>query len=181
MTVPNHERDAAALHNCTRRESHPDSEEAVQIERQRVAQELGPFGHRLKSRTTSHASSHVPSQTRQTSDISSTASNVPLQDCDSLESYATTQPDVTRSQGSSIREIRWYSPVVKFWTTHVRYVFRVILPTYLLTRNSLTIDEGAHRDHLGDILCSTSLKEYADLVQLLSAHSLAICEHHSSS
>jgi hypothetical protein len=122
MTDPNHMQHAAMLYDCARRESHPDSEEAVQIERQRVARELEPFERRIKSRRTSPASSHDHSQTRQASHVTSTASNAPLQDRNSLESYATTQPDATRSQGSSIREARWYSPVVKFWTTHVRYV-----------------------------------------------------------
>lgn len=130
MTVSTHEHDAAALHDCTRHMSHPDSEEAVQIERQRFAQELEPLGHHITSKTTSHTSSQhedTPSRTRQTSNISSAASNAPLQDRDSLEIYATTPQDVTRSQGTSIREVRWYGSVVKFWKTHVRYISKDIM------------------------------------------------------
>lgn len=152
MTDPNHEQYAATLHDCARRKSHPDSEEAVQIERQRVARELEPFGPRFTSRATSHASSHGHSRTRQTSHISATASNAPLQDRDTLESYAAAQPDAIRSQGSSVREVHWYSPVVNFWTTHVRYVVNMQCQLNPLTQHSLTIDEGAHRDHLGTIL-----------------------------
>ncbi|KAF1932323.1 uncharacterized protein M421DRAFT_289262 [Didymella exigua CBS 183.55] len=136
MTTPNHERHAAVLHDCTRRISHPDSEEAVQIERQRVAQELEPFSYQKKSRATSYAARQPhdgPSRTRQTLHTSSTASNAPLRDRVSLESRVTTQSNATRSQSNSIRAIYWYSKVVRFWTTHV----------------SLTIDDGAHRDHLG--------------------------------
>ena len=157
MTDPNHEQNAAALYHCARRESHPDSEEAVQIERQRVARELEPFGHRLTSRTTSHASSHDHSRTRQTSHVTSTVSNPPLQDRDSLESYATTERDRARSQGSSMREVHWYGPVVKFWTTNVRYVLNMQCQPNPLTQHSLTIDEGAHRDHLGTIRSCPSL------------------------
>lgn len=115
MTYPNHMQHAATLHDYARRESHPDSEEAVQIERQRVARELQPYYNR--SRTTSRAPSHDHSRSRQ-----SIASNAPLQDRDSLEGHAATLPDATRSERSSVREVLWYSPVVKFWTTHVRHV-----------------------------------------------------------
>ncbi|KAF9699464.1 hypothetical protein EKO04_002257 [Ascochyta lentis] len=135
MARPSHEQHASMLHNCMRHQLHPDSEEAVQIERKRVAQELQPFEYHGLSIATPHVSSeHLDAsiRARQTSNRNSTASNAPLQDRESLESYATTQPDVPCSTSSSLREKHWYSSVVKFWTTHV----------------SLTIDEGAHRDHL---------------------------------
>lgn len=152
MTSPRYEQQAATLHGCTRRVSHPDSEEAVRIERQRVAQELEPFQRRTASRITSQASNKrgdVSVQPRDPSHRSSNASNAPLQNRESLESYATTQPDLSPSQGSSIRENHWYSPIMKFWTTHVRFDTTTILHDAPLTHNSLTIDEGAHRDHLG--------------------------------
>ncbi|KAH6637972.1 hypothetical protein C7974DRAFT_151644 [Boeremia exigua] len=135
MTSPSHEQHAAALHDSTRRVSHPDSEEAVQIERQRVAQELGPYERRESSRITSHEASRHDGpllQTCRISNRSSTASNALLQSRGPLDIYATARPDAPRSQGSSVRERHWYSPIVEFWTTHV----------------SLTIDGGAHRDHL---------------------------------
>lgn len=126
MTSPSREQQAAALHHCTHRASHPDSVEAVQRERQRVAQELQPFERHQLSIATSYASSEHQLQdtslrTRPASNRNSTASREPLQRTESLESYATTQADVPRSRCSSIREQHWYSPIVKFWTTHVRY------------------------------------------------------------
>lgn len=120
MTSTNHEHLAAALHDCTRREPHPDSEEAVQFECQRVAQELRPFDHRGLSIAVSNATiEHQDAllRSRQTS----TASHEPLQHRNSLESYATTQSDESHSVGSSLREKHWYSPIVEFWTAHVRY------------------------------------------------------------
>ncbi|UPX11689.1 uncharacterized protein EKO05_0002281 [Ascochyta rabiei] len=136
MIRPSHGQHASALHDSMRRQSHRDSEEAVQIERQRIARELQPFERHGLSIATSHVFSEhqdAPIRARQTSHRNSAASNAPLQDRESLESYTTTQPDAPRSISSSFREKHWYSVIVEFWTTHV----------------SLTIDEGAHRDHLG--------------------------------
>lgn len=153
MTHPdNREQYGATLHDCTRRVSHPDSEEAVQIECQRAAQELQPFEYRFESgaiSSTCRQRQEDPSRTRQISHISSNASNAPLQCRVSLDSYASTQPGVTCSQGSSVRAVYWYSPVERFWTLHVRYVAGSTFLASLLTRYSLTIEEGAHRDHLG--------------------------------
>ncbi|UPX11687.1 uncharacterized protein EKO05_0002281 [Ascochyta rabiei] len=157
MIRPSHGQHASALHDSMRRQSHRDSEEAVQIERQRIARELQPFERHGLSIATSHVFSEhqdAPIRARQTSHRNSAASNAPLQDRESLESYTTTQPDAPRSISSSFREKHWYSVIVEFWTTHV----------------SLTIDEGAHRDHLGmkaprlqpknTILTSSSTRAY---------------------
>ncbi|KAL5121319.1 hypothetical protein ACEQ8H_000787 [Pleosporales sp. CAS-2024a] len=45
---------------------------------------------------------------------------------------ATASVTVAQSTASSIRRHRWYTPVAKFWSAHV----------------SISIDQGAHRDHL---------------------------------
>lgn len=123
MATPRYTDRFAALQECTRQASHPDCEEAVQIERQRVAQELKQFGRHKPSTATSNASSQQRTtslRTRPTSIRNSAASNEPLQYRDSIGSYATTQPEVTRSAAGSVREKHWYSPIVKFWTDHVR-------------------------------------------------------------
>lgn len=144
MSSPNYEQDAASLHTCTRRISqHPDSEEAVRIERQRVAQELEPFQGRDLPRGGSYTSiqqGDALSRSRQPSHRSSNASNAPLQERESLESYTTTQPDTSRSQGSSTRQLHWYSPVVRFWTAHVRHA-----STISLTRHSTDTSQSHHR------------------------------------
>lgn len=125
MTASTHEPRAAALHRCTRRDLHPDCEEAVKIERQRVTQELRSYKHEASLENASHSHNIYNgslSPTRQSSHKSSTASNVPLQTRESLQSYATTQSDPSYSRDSSVREQHWYRPIVKFWTTHVRYI-----------------------------------------------------------
>ncbi|UPX11688.1 uncharacterized protein EKO05_0002281 [Ascochyta rabiei] len=122
MIRPSHGQHASALHDSMRRQSHRDSEEAVQIERQRIARELQPFERHGLSIATSHVFSEhqdAPIRARQTSHRNSAASNAPLQDRESLESYTTTQPDAPRSISSSFREKHWYSVIVEFWTTHV--------------------------------------------------------------
>lgn len=125
MTGSNQKPHAAALHDCTRRVSHPDSEEAVQIERQRIAQELKPYKSDASSKYVQQSRSaqgDILSRSRLSSHVGSTASNAPLQTRESIESYATTQPDrPSDSWNWPCPEQHWCSPVVEFWTTHVRY------------------------------------------------------------
>lgn len=130
---------SAALHYHAHAEPHPDSEDAVRYERQRFSKELVPV-HReriagadeahatptfasLRSRDTSLRSSMHGSRDdlrRRTSGVDSTSTQV-----DGYED---------RDDGEEVdRTERWYNPLVRFWTTHI----------------SLSIDEGAHRDHLG--------------------------------
>jgi hypothetical protein len=119
-----HEQQAAALHECTRRISHPDSEDAVRIERQRIARELTPYKRKAPTQLVSRTSDQedeVPSTTRLPTHRSSIRSNAPLQSRESLESYATTQPDGPYPEASFMCEKHWYDPLVNFWTTHVRY------------------------------------------------------------
>ncbi|KAF3001974.1 hypothetical protein E8E13_007609 [Curvularia kusanoi] len=130
-----HEEQAATLHDCTRRAFHPDSEDAVRIEQQRVARELRPYKISASTQVALHTDDQddgVPSRLRLSSHRSSIATNAPLRNYESLASYATTQSNVSHIRDNSIREEHWYDPLVDFWTTHI----------------SLTIDEGAHRDHL---------------------------------
>ena len=124
MISQTHEQQAATLHDCSRRISHPDSEDAVRIERQRIARELTPYTPNASTQVVSRTSNledEVPSTARLSTHRSSIRSNEPLQSRESLESYATTLPDVPYSEANSIHEKHWYDPLVKFWTTHVRY------------------------------------------------------------
>lgn len=130
---------AAALHDRAHAEPHPDSEVAVRYERQRYSQELGPV--RRERTTTLNEPRAIPSLNsirsrnallcsstndstedlrRHASDISITSAQV------NVYQEGPGRDEVARTE-------RWYDPVVKFWTAHV----------------SLSIDEGAHRDHLG--------------------------------
>ena len=124
MISQTHEQQAAALHDCTHRISHPDSEDAVRIERQRIARELTSYipnaSTQVASRT-SNLEDEVPSTTRLSIHRSSISFNAPLQSHESLESYATTLPEVPYSEASSICEKHWYDSLANFWTTHVRY------------------------------------------------------------
>lgn len=124
MIDQSREQQAAALHDCTRRISHPDSEDAVRTEQQRIAQELTAYTPKASTQVvscTSNQEDEVPSTARLSIHRSSIRSNAPLQSRESLESYATTLPDVPYSVDSSIHEKHWYDPLVNFWTTHVRY------------------------------------------------------------
>lgn len=125
----------AALHARTHNESHPDSEESTQRERQRVSRELDSL--HLHGVSTS---SYAPTGSRNVPVRSATTSREYLQRRTSALSSASTQAevDVPHGEDASQREVRekhWYNTIVKFWTTHI----------------SLTIGEGAHRDHLGTI------------------------------
>jgi hypothetical protein len=131
----------ATLHAPTGREPHVDSEEAVQYERRRVSRELDPICHQDSSRRISNAL-HTPRteaslRSRNASLLDTIASQEHIR---RASSNLSTQPDVpgasatgAQSTRSSVREPHWYDPVTKFWRTHI----------------SLSIDEGAHRDHLG--------------------------------
>lgn len=124
MDSPEYKHHAAVLHNCTRHQSHPDSKEAILTEHQRVARELEPIERHESSAATLNISSehqNTSLQRRQTSPQGLNASNVLPQYCDSSESYGITELNRTRSNSSSIREKHWYTPIVTFWTTHVRY------------------------------------------------------------
>ena len=124
MINQTHEQQAAALHGCTHRISHPDSEDAVQIERQRIARELTPYEPKASTQVASctpNQEDEVLSRTRLSIYRGSIRSNAPIQSRESLDSYATTLPDVPYSEANSFCEKHWYDPLVNFWTTHVRY------------------------------------------------------------
>lgn len=123
MIDQSREQQTAALHDCTRRISHPDSEDAVRTEQQRIAQELTPYKPKASTTLVSRTYSpddEVPSTIRASSCRGSITVNAPLQNRESLESYATTLPDVPYSVDRSIHAKHWYNPLVNFWTTHVR-------------------------------------------------------------
>jgi len=130
----------AALHARTHREPHVDSEEAVQYERQRVSRELEPvYPHESATQSseglhTSRTEASVRSRNASLRDSIVSQEHLQRQASDD-----STQPDdsgANEDDGrSSIREPHWYDPFTKFWSRHV----------------SITIDEGAHRDHLGNI------------------------------
>lgn len=125
MTSLEYKHYAAVLHDCARHHQlHPDSKEAIQIERQRVAQELEPIEHHEALPTTAGLSDkhqNTSLQRRQSSNKSSNASDVPPQCCDSSRGYDITELNRTCWNSSSMRKKHWYSPIVTFWMTHVRY------------------------------------------------------------
>lgn len=161
MISQTHEQQAAALHDCTRRISHPDSEDAVRIERQRIARELTSYipnaSTQVASRT-SNLEDEVPSTTRLSIHRSSISFNAPLQSHESLESYATTlQKCLILKPAPSAR-----STGMIHWRTSGPHMLGTIashreLYSVLSDQSpSLTIDEGAHRDHLGMLSCNLS-------------------------
>lgn len=122
--IQTHEQQAAALHDCTQRVPHPDSEDAVRIEQQRVARELRPYKISASTQVALHTydqDGDVPLRSRLSLHSSSIATDAPLRSYESLESYATTQSNMSRIRDSSIREEHWYDPLVDFWTIHIRY------------------------------------------------------------
>jgi hypothetical protein len=162
---------SAALLVPTHGQLHVDSEEAIQYERRRVSRELEPIQPHGSGKQSAEAPRNSESQT---SLRSRTASQELLRRHPSVEDDPSTQPDVQDSseeQGSqSIRSFlnapQWHDPITKFWNAHI----------------SITIDEGAHRDHLGTITNSPSLcKANSDSSQHSNAHSWAICALPSSS
>ena len=146
--LPHLDLPSAALHTYSRApdESHPDSEDAVRYERQRVAKELGPVGCK---RTTTPGTAHATP-----SFASLRSRNVSLTSRDNasrgeLRQYPSTQPDVQEEEAvysaAERSKPRFYDPIVKFWTTQI----------------SLTMDEGTHRDHLGTSLVVPTPKHTA--------------------
>ena len=130
----------AALHAHARYEPHPDSAEAVRIERQRCAKELEPVCRERASCTPSGAcGSSRPGISRSYKVPARGDSSDTLRRHGSVAgSRASTQADVPtfteeEDEEESERKRQWYDNIVKFWTTQI----------------SLTIDEGGHRDHLG--------------------------------
>jgi uncharacterized membrane protein YidH (DUF202 family) len=138
MTAPQLELPSAALHAPAHGEPHVDSEEAVQYERRRVSRELEPMYSQDASRQNSEAP-HASLRSRNASMYSASTSHERLRNRNSDVSDADTVPDAHDSEGaarstrSSIHVPHWYDPITKFWRSHV----------------SITIDDGAHRDHLG--------------------------------
>jgi hypothetical protein len=132
---------SAAFYAPTYREPHVDSIEAVQYEQRRISRELEPVS---RVEATRQSSTSLPSNLSHASlrsrNASPQASIVPHRDLRqyglSLSDTSTHQHENENPRGStrsSIKRRRWYFPITKFWNTHV----------------SITIDEGAHRDHLG--------------------------------
>lgn len=125
---------ALHIHSNTRSGPHPDSEDAVQYERQRFAKELGPV-RRKRDATPSEAQAPSFASLRSRDASTKSARNTTI---DELRRYASTQADLDdeTEHVDAVRSKRFYDPIVKFWTTQI----------------SLTISEGAHRDHLGTFL-----------------------------
>ncbi|KAF2831280.1 hypothetical protein CC86DRAFT_366680 [Ophiobolus disseminans] len=126
----------AALHAPTHREPHVDSEEAVQYERRRVSRELEPIYPRellrqsVGARHTSSVDASLRSRNASLRDSSASQEHLRRQAEDAnTQAYSA---GVSEDARSSIRTRHWWDPIATFWRTHV----------------SLTIDEGAHRDHL---------------------------------
>jgi hypothetical protein len=110
----------ATLNAPTQREPHVDSEEAVQLERHRIARELDSIQYLDISRQSSEAPSTIFSY------ASLRSRNASLQEpANSHESLR-----------SSTSTPHWYDSITRFWNTHI----------------SITIEEGAHRDHLGTLV-----------------------------
>jgi hypothetical protein len=131
---------SAALHGPNR-EPHVDSEEAVQYERRRVSRELNTIHPHESGKRSLEALHDSESQTSLRSRIAAgTASHEHLRRQSSAASDPSILADVQgssegggRTARLSIRESHWHDPITKFWSTNI----------------SITIDEGAHRDHLG--------------------------------
>lgn len=133
---------SSALQAHTHREPHIDSEEAVQYERRRVSRELEPLHHPNSSRHSSEAEAG-PSYVQSSLRLRDTAAQESREHLHCAVSNASTQQDVpgaSSAGGLSVRSaqrtLRWDNAISRFWTRHV----------------SITIEEGAHRDHLG-MLC----------------------------
>jgi hypothetical protein len=159
----------ATLQTPTRREPHVDSEEAVQYERQRVSRELEPIRRRdfVEQSSEARRSSRIDtsSRPRNASPRISSASRDHLRH---RASNASVQADVpgasvmgARSTRSSVKEPHWYDPVAKFWRTHI----------------SLTIGEGAHRDHLGMSIPQDCNCTQTDTPPSTRAHLLRLSPH----
>lgn len=132
----------AALHTHSRApgESHPDSEDVVRYERQRIAKELEPVGR--KTPTTPSKAAHTPPSFASLRSRNTSLSSGENASRDELRRHVSTQSDNVQDEpGHSVserRKPRCYDAIVKFWTTQI----------------SLTMDEGSHRDHLGTSITS---------------------------
>jgi hypothetical protein len=112
---------AGTLHAPAHREPHVDSEEAVQYECRRVSRELDSVQSCIFSQ---------PSLKSPNTPI--TSHGLP----DDQASCADAQPDAvnpSQTVAPPKRSPAWCDHIPTFWSTHI----------------SLTIEEGAHRDHLG--------------------------------
>ncbi|KAF2682535.1 hypothetical protein K458DRAFT_444171 [Lentithecium fluviatile CBS 122367] len=117
--------------NAPCRAPHPDSEEAVQSNRHRIAQELDTI-HLDGPRTAGNCS--LPSPTIRARGSRSSGGGLQRHN-----SRASTATDTVGNGGGDERSLRlsrraqhWHDPVVKFWTTQV----------------SITIEDGDPRDYL---------------------------------
>jgi hypothetical protein len=133
----------ADLHAPAHREPHIDSEEAVQYERRRVSRELHPIYPSDSSRQSveePHASqSNASLRSRNASLYTASTADERLWSralgLDDADAAPDTSEGAARSTRSSVRVPQWHDLFTKFWSTHI----------------SITIDEGAHRDHLGTL------------------------------
>jgi len=128
----------AALHAHARYEPHPDSAEAVRAERQRCAKELEPMCRERASATPSRVARESSSLGTLPSDYVSNreSRDTPSRHGSTAGSRASTQADhvgACAEEEENKGQRQWYDGIINFWTTQI----------------SLTIDEGAHRDHLG--------------------------------
>ena len=136
---------ALHIHSSTRSQLHPDSEDAVRFERQRFAKELEPVRRNNKDTTPSEA--HAPPSFASLRSRGASANSVRSTSRDDLRRYASTQADVDddTEHGDTPRSKRFYDALVTFWTTQI----------------SLSIDEGAQRDHLGTYSSSSTHSQAA--------------------
>lgn len=131
---------ALHIHNHARQEAYPDSEDAVRHERQRFARELEPVRReRDATLNEAHATPNFGSLRSRNTSLRNDGWETSRSE---LRRYASTQADtVGQGEAGAERSCRFYDPVIKFWTTEI----------------SITIDEGAHRDHLGMSLSLTRI------------------------
>ncbi|KAJ4288159.1 hypothetical protein N0V90_012176 [Kalmusia sp. IMI 367209] len=123
---------AASAFNAPVPLPHPDSEEFLRNDRHRTAQELGPVNNNHASASRSNAGLLEPSTHSKESACSSTI----LESLRRRPSQTTTATDVPGPEEQQLylrrQKVWWFHGLVGFWKRHV----------------SVTIDEGAHRDHL---------------------------------
>jgi hypothetical protein len=171
-SLPQLELPSAVLNMPSHRGPHVDSEEAVRYERRRVSQELEHVryfdissGSPVEITYTNDDSPSYASlrslRSHNAASRSQTVSQEHLRCHNSVISGSSTQPGTqgaSETGGQSIRPSmrtsHWYDPTISFWTTHV----------------SITIEDGAHRDHLGTCL---SLFPYLNFESHRAQHSSA--------
>jgi hypothetical protein len=162
-TPPRLKLPSAALQTPTHLEPHVDSEEAVQYERCRVSRELELLHHLESSRQSSEAApttalSNASLRSRNASLLESTLSRENLRRHSSSPIAANTQLDASenrrQSTASTTRTRHWHDAITKFWNRHI----------------SITIDEGAHRDHLGTLVLPHAFSELLLITVSTRAH-----------